>query len=144
MNTKTCKKCGIEKDYSSFYQHKETADGLLHICKDCKKEYAKWYASTESGKEVQRKRNAKPERIKKNIEYTKRWRKSNPDKALAHSRLWRAIGRGEIVIPETCQSCGKKGSVHGHHHDYSKPLDVEWLCPACHGKKNPHYRELTF
>lgn len=35
-----------------------------------------------------------------------------------------------------CQRCGKAGLIHRHHHDYSKPLDVEIVCASCHGKQH--------
>lgn len=38
--------------------------------------------------------------------------------------------RGEIV-KRPCEACGDKDSQM-HHADYSKPLDVEWLCRPCH------------
>lgn len=42
--------------------------------------------------------------------------------------------------PSNCSKCGKPHpKVHGHHSDYSKPLDVIWLCPSCHMKL---HREL--
>jgi hypothetical protein len=31
-----------------------------------------------------------------------------------------------------CEKCGTKESVHAHHEDYAKPLDVKWLCVAHH------------
>jgi twinkle protein len=44
-----------------------------------------------------------------------------------------ALERGELVKPEACEGCGAPGPVEAHHEDYSKPLDVRWLCPGCHG-----------
>jgi DNA-binding transcriptional regulator YiaG len=52
----------------------------------------------------------------------------------ARSLFQRAMLRGEITRPETCSRCGARGRIHGHHTDYSKPLDVVWLCSLCHGE----------
>jgi hypothetical protein len=43
-----------------------------------------------------------------------------------------AIADGRAVRPSTCSRCGKEGRIEGHHNDYSKPLDVIWLCRRCH------------
>lgn len=48
----------------------------------------------------------------------------------------RAIQRGEITRPEACERCQATGEVHAHHHDYSKPLDVEFLCRSCHRQEH--------
>jgi ribosomal protein S27AE len=32
---------------------------------------------------------------------------------------------------EPCQGCGSNQAV-AHHEDYSKPLDVKWVCEHCH------------
>lgn len=46
-----------------------------------------------------------------------------------------AVWCGRIVKPVACEGCGTEGvKLNGHHHDCSKPLDVEWLCSACHGR----------
>jgi hypothetical protein len=29
--------------------------------------------------------------------------------------------------------------LHAHHPDVAKPLDVEWLCPTCHGHADNGY-----
>lgn len=40
--------------------------------------------------------------------------------------------RGEVVRPDTCSRCGERTRIEAHHADYSKPLEVEWLCFPCH------------
>lgn len=43
-----------------------------------------------------------------------------------------AVRDGKLTRPDSCESCGGNSKVDGHHHDYSKPLDVMWLCKQCH------------
>lgn len=61
-------------------------------------------------------------------------RAAEPEKFLARQRVGRAIAKGQISKPTECFFCGNGGKLQAHHHDYSKPLDVFWLCPPCHGK----------
>lgn len=49
----------------------------------------------------------------------------------------RAIARGFLVRPSACSKCGKGCCPHGHHPDYDKPVEVVWLCAACHRKELP-------
>lgn len=46
----------------------------------------------------------------------------------------KAIKRGDLIRPKYCADCGMKSQVQGHHGDYSKPLEVVWLCDSCHDK----------
>lgn len=54
-----------------------------------------------------------------------------------HARylLQLAVRRGDIAKPTQCEDCGVEPlarHLHGHHADYSMPLEVEWLCRDCH------------
>ena len=63
-----------------------------------------------------------------------KYRIENTAKNKARSALRYAVKVGKITrLP--CQSCGRT-KVDAHHADYTKPLDVEWLCRSCHGRKH--------
>lgn len=44
-----------------------------------------------------------------------------------------AYQRRDKLERQPCKNCGEP-LAEKHHHDYSKPLDVEWLCQPCHRK----------
>lgn len=55
-----------------------------------------------------------------------------------------ALARKILVRPEVCESCNtidENSVLHGHHDDYSKPLDVLWLCRSCHIKHHVALRK---
>lgn len=56
----------------------------------------------------------------------------------ARKKLIRAVYAGK-VIKSACIICGNKKS-NGHHEDYSKPLEVIWLCHKHHQLK--HFGKL--
>lgn len=72
-----------------------------------------------------------PDRVR---EADRRWVEQNRDKRRAQNRVAKAVKAGRLVRPDACENCGSGGRIQAHHHDYSKPLDVKWLCPRCHGK----------
>jgi hypothetical protein len=86
-----------------------------------------------------------------NLEMARKWRKANPKKviatvtryqkkhpwkAIAHAAVSMAISVGVLIRPDSCSACGKICKPHGHHRDYSKILEVIWLCPLCHKKEH--------
>lgn len=38
------------------------------------------------------------------------------------------------LIPQPCQACGSTRHIEAHHDDYSRPLDIIWLCASHHVK----------
>jgi hypothetical protein len=57
-------------------------------------------------------------------------------KEKARRLVAQAIDNGVLKRPRECDQCGRGGMIHGHHEDYSKPLDVIWLCVSCHAKEH--------
>lgn len=45
---------------------------------------------------------------------------------------WDLHKLGYIQRPSRCDSCGKIKHLEMHHTDYTKPLDIVWLCKTCH------------
>ena len=66
------------------------------------------------------------------------------ERELAHSIVREALKRGRLVRPSTCAECGREAKLDGHHADYSKPLDVTWLCRKCHLKRHSPDRPKGF
>lgn len=60
-----------------------------------------------------------------------RYASANPEKVGAKHAVRRAVARGELDR-EPCLFC-EAPKTHAHHHDYSQPLAVTWLCPRHHG-----------
>jgi hypothetical protein len=56
-----------------------------------------------------------------------------------------AIEAGVLRRPNACDKCHEvprpyrdgRSPVQAHHPDYSKPLEVEWLCIKCHRDETP-------
>ncbi len=55
----------------------------------------------------------------------------------------KAIKQGRIERKEHCEWCGSIRHVSAHHEDYSKPLEVIWLCIKCHTARHHMFKALT-
>lgn len=150
---KKCFKCGEEKPLSEFYKHKEMADGHLNKCKKCTKldSFGRTKEEIERRKFRDRNRPNAKERVARNSERVRRlkaennehyvktisipkqkWNKENRYKKSANLKVKRNITMKDNK-PCQCQLCGcNDNNLEGHHYDYSKPLDVTWLCKRCH------------
>lgn len=61
--------------------------------------------------------------------------RNNAIKVKARQAVKSAILSGKLIKPKRCSLCPAT-VIQAHHHDYSKPLEVEWLCIICHTKKH--------
>lgn len=120
MEYKVCKKCGVKKPIDDFYECKSSRDGHLGKCKECTK------------RDVVNYRKKNPVAV---LNTRIKTCAKNPTHSNANRVVAAAIEAGKLKTPNECQGCGRKASdtrLSAHHHDYKKPLDVIWLCAACH------------
>jgi hypothetical protein len=54
-----------------------------------------------------------------------------PGAQRAHRAVWKAVRDGRLKR-QPCEVCGKKRRTVAHHDDYTKPLQVRWLCRRHH------------
>ena len=131
---KVCKKAAAIKnreanvDYYREYD-RQRANNPDRV--EARKEYAKTEAYRESHNKANRKYNEANK--EKNADRLREYRKLNPEKDKARYMISYAVKKGDLIKPKNCEDCGEETSLHGHHEDYSKPLDVIWVCPKCHG-----------
>lgn len=154
MHEKECFKCKQTKTIDDFYKHPETVDGRLGKCKSCTKKDVCLHRSLnlEEVRAYDRKRSSLPHRVQKNKEYEQTpagkeklrlakaaWALRNPEKRAAEFAVSNAVRDGRLQrLP--CYVCGSSDSE-GHHEDYSRPLDVIWLCPKHHSAHHKAKRE---
>lgn len=67
--------------------------------------------------------------------YQKLWQLSHPERFKAQLQVKYALKMGRLV-KGVCVECGSTETV-AHHPDYSKPLEVIWLCRSHH--RASHY-----
>jgi len=142
--TKTCTACHLEKETSNFYKHPSTADRLFPKCIECCSAYSKARQKLpsviKSHREAERRRHqivnhTEKYRIANNLR-KKRSYYRNPQKQKARVILYRAI-RDNLIQRRPCEECGSTIRIEAHHADYSKPLEVEWLCGQHHRMRHP-------
>lgn len=112
LTQKPCNVCRKTLPVDAFYRDSSRITGYFYRCKPCDKGV---------------RRNSSAYRAKQ-----KREKLKYPEKALARALLHVAIKKGVVVRPVNCEACKQTRKVYGHHPDYSKPLEVVWLCSVCH------------
>ena len=111
------------REYSKKYHSLHKREGKLYAEKHkvhIKKYKHKWYLKKKNDNEFKRKQK----------ETSHKWYLNNPEKCKAHNKA------RQIKIPKgyLCEKCKKNKATEKHHKDYSKPLEVDFLCNKCHNK----------
>jgi len=109
--TKRCSGCTRRKPVTAFDRCKK--QGRQRYCRECKQGYNERNRS-------------------KCVEYSQRSQAKYPDRKKARGKVSTELIAGRLTKPSRCERCGKRRELQAHHADYSKPLDVEWLCSTCH------------
>jgi hypothetical protein len=138
---KTCFKCGLAKPRTEFYKGERMADGLSGKCKNCAKAdvAVNRLENIEAIRQYDRTRAHLPHRMVRNVLVTTKWKAEFPERRAAQIALGNAIQGGRIT-PLPCLVCGERAEA--HHPDYSRPLDVVWLCPAHHRQAHALARKV--
>lgn len=122
---KTCTTCFETKPLASYYKHPKGAGGYRSQCKDCYAGMRQRYRQTAQGKAVVRSCDV-------------RYAALYPEKIIARNAINNAIAHGHRV-PQPCEQCGKE-KAQAHHDDYTKPLEVRWLCTQHHAEHHRNER----
>lgn len=146
--TKRCFKCLCVKPLAEFYKHAAMGDGHLNKCKDCTKKDVTEHrlANLDRVRAYDKTRASMAHRVAARKEYaqTPAGRQSHkkslkasalryPERTSARYALSNAIRDGKVTPWPVCAvpECDHT-KPEAHHPDYSKPLDVVWLCPSHH------------
>jgi len=129
MDMKVCRKCDCLLPLEEFYRHPNNRDGHFSKCKPCVREYARGRYDVDVWREYRSAGHGK--RSAEGCH--NRWRMSNPEKIRAQRTFAYYIRKGKIKKGTHCSECYSTKYVEAHHEDYSKPLEVVWLCKSCHG-----------
>lgn len=165
MPKKRCSKCKKGKPLDAFHRNRRIEDGRARECRDCanartvawrkqnpdykkhwqrgnrekEREYRKRWGEENRERELQLNRESRTRNPGTLRARAKRYRERHPEKARAHNLVGLAVFHGKLQKPSHCEGCGQpfeKAKLQGHHEDYERPLEVEWLCLSCHRKRH--------
>lgn len=146
----TCRGCLQTKNLTDFYRHAQMGDEHLNYCRACvrarvskhRAENLERIQAYDRGRgQLEHRKTAVAARAPRyaSAQAGSEWGKRNRQKTAAQVRLRRAVKKGIIAV-QLRERCGYGIGVQAHHEDYSKPLDVIWLCTKRHGER---HREIN-
>lgn len=145
MQTRVCRVCGRAKALGdvNFRESSRYPGTFTHTCRACNSAKQSARMNTPDGKAAMAA--YRVTHRQEAVEHNKRWRATHREainttqrakraaereRYLARATVSRAVRSGKLQ-PEPCFMCGKSPAI-AHHPDYSRALDVVWLCPQHH------------
>jgi len=147
----TCNHCHTEKPEEDFYASSKSK------CKECIKSTVRSHReqNIDRIREYDKQRGNQPHRVEARKEYIateagkqakKRavdaYNKRHPMRYAAHVITGNAIRDGKLIQASNCSVCNSTEKIEGHHDDYTKPLEVRWLCEGCHKEWHRHNKPI--
>ena len=71
-----------------------------------------------------------------------KWGPGDAAKSKARS-ITKQYVKSSVLKKYPCRDCGAL-KVEAHHEDYSKPLEIIWLCKRCHARLHLKQKELAW
>ena len=143
---RTCTTCNEPKSLDAYYKHPFAKNGRQTKCIECTKAAVRKNraANIEYYRAYDRVRDKFPHREKARKEAskadTRSWPEKDPQKRAARVLVGNALRNGGLLKPSTCEVCALPCDPHGHHEDYSKPLELIWCCTGCHALIHAYWR----
>ena len=144
---RSCVCCLKVKNLSDFGSTKAFKSGLDSSCRDCRLEKVRSYRATPNGRAKSRgtveryHKSPKGRAAKRRYEETENGREKRREHASVHREKHPVKIRARLIA-HYAEKCGKierkpcgvcsDAKTEAHHIDYSRPLDVVWLCKTHH------------
>lgn len=123
--TRRCRPCKHEKQKETDRQNPEKARARW------RRKYAKSRDRILTYRRIYY-ANHKYERPADYLKKNRQWRAEHRVEWNAKARVRYAVQSGKILRPAACAVCENHCKPQAHHFDYSRPLDVVWVCASCH------------
>ena len=136
VSQKPCIACKDVFPLSEFYKHPAMGDGHLNKCKACCRKHALENRANklEEKRAYDIQRSKLPHRKEANKRQLQKTRSEHPERVRIYNAVRRALKANKLQKLD-CERCGEKKSM-AHHEDYSRPLEVVWLCMPCHAMRH--------
>lgn len=137
---KQCRVCKEVKPLEEFHRNKDKKDGRVNKCKPCNRAANRAWKKANPQKVAEHDRRYRQKHKEQIADVLRRARARHPEKNRARSIVNLAVAEGRLVKPDACERCARRveesRELHAHHHDYSEPYDIEWLCQSCHREEH--------